>query len=331
MITKVRFKDFRGFRDLELDGLQRVNLIVGPNNCGKTSLLEGLCLLCEPEKAPVLAGRLRPQDKDTDSRYYRWLLRDGADAAGVLQATSTLEERPVLNVAVARLVAHLPVEALDGPWESNANGRRRVRWPEVYKGSKMHVFAPQAVGHRCCIISAENRPAENLVDIFGKAQRRKEGEESLTQLLRQVDPRIRKIRIDPDKKGNQIIVDVGLSELLPLTQLGQGVQRLVAILSEVIGDKPGVALIDEIENGLHHAVQEAVWTGLAAMAESLDVQVFATTHSKECLEAAHAAFAKRESYDFGVIQLFRTESGPQGRVLDRELIEAAVTSDIDLR
>jgi AAA15 family ATPase/GTPase len=113
--------------------------------------------------------------------------------------------------------------------------------------------------------------------------------------------------------------------------VGQGVQRLVAIFSEVIGDKPGVALVDEIENGVHHAVHETVWAGLAAMAEKLEVQVFATTHSEECLEAAHRAFAKRPNYDFSVIRLFRVESGPQGRVLDRKHIEAALAGDIDLR
>ena len=143
------------------------------------------------------------------------------------------------------------------------------------------------------------------------------------------------MRIDPgvDKNndGIQIVVDIGLSELLPLAQVGQGVYRLATILADIIGEKTDVLLIDEIENGLHHSVQKQIWTGLAEMAKELKVQIFATTHSGECLHAAHKAFLEREPYDLGVIQLFRTEDGVQGRLLDKEHIEAAIEADIELR
>ena len=50
-------------------------------------------------------------------------------------------------------------------------------------------------------------------------------------------------------------MDIGLSELLPLAQVGQGVYRLATILADIIGENTAVLLIDEIENGLHHSVQ----------------------------------------------------------------------------
>jgi len=78
-------------------------------------------------------------------------------------------------------------------------------------------------------------------------------------------------------------------------------------------------------------VLEKIWAGLGELAGTLGVQVFATTHSRECIEAAHSAFAQRSSYDFGVIQLYRLETGVEGRLLDRRLIEAAMDGDIDLR
>ena len=99
----------------------------------------------------------------------------------------------------------------------------------------------------------------------------------------------------------------------------------------MIGENPDVLLIDEVENGIHHSVHKQIWTGLAEVAETLDVQIFATTHSAECLEAANDAFAERGAYDFSVIQLFRVADGIQGRVLYREHIQAALESNIDLR
>jgi len=45
-----------------------------------------------------------------------------------------------------------------------------------------------------------------------------------------------------------------------------------------------VLLIDEIENGLHWSVMPRIWRFLVETARTLDVQVFASTHSKDWLE-----------------------------------------------
>jgi AAA15 family ATPase/GTPase len=44
MYKSIRIQTFRGLRDLRIDDLGRVNLIVGANNVGKTSLIEALWL-----------------------------------------------------------------------------------------------------------------------------------------------------------------------------------------------------------------------------------------------------------------------------------------------
>jgi AAA15 family ATPase/GTPase len=90
-------------------------------------------------------------------------------------------------------------------------------------------------------------------------------------------------------------------------------------------------LIDEIENGLHHSVLTTIWEGLFNASAEIGVQIFATTHSLECIRAAHSVMATRSSYDLAVIQLFRLSEGVQSRVLDRKHIEAAMAGEIDLR
>jgi len=44
-------------------------------------------------------------------------------------------------------------------------------------------------------------------------------------------------------------------------------------------------LIDEIENGLHYTVQQDVWCAILRLADRLNVQVFATTHSWDAIQA----------------------------------------------
>jgi predicted ATPase len=315
MIEELVLENFRGFRSLDLKGLKPVNLIAGHNNTGKTSLLEGVLLSCQVHRGNELPGMFRANQGQPNFRYFPWLIRDG-----VQNGTATLKSKEgAVENSLALTKMNNPAPAgFIGPagnvgslllWQG-ANQRRELA---------------------CRFVSVQHRDPISLVSLIGKAYRKRGGEETFQKLLATIDSRIKKVRIDPGEDGNQVVVDIGLSELLPLAQVGQGVYRLAAIVADIIGEQPAVLLIDEVENGLHHSVQRQVWTGLAEVARELKVQIFATTHSGECLRAAHKAFLERQTYDLGVIQLFRTEDGVQGRLLDMEHIEAAIKADIELR
>jgi predicted ATPase len=317
MINQLIVSNFRGFTDLRLDNLKRLNLIVGQNNAGKTSLLEAIFLLCEPNRVNELPGLFRALQGNNELRYFRWLLRDGAEGSrGNLRRQ---DETGFRNIFLG-----LP-DALDA--------KQMQHHQRIYTGKFFAAFTDRLDEPKvpCRTISVQHREATILVLLVGRAQRKRFGEETLQKLLAAVDPRIKKVRVDPGEDGNQVIVDIGLSELIPISQAGQGVYRLVSILADLIGDTPAVLLIDELENGLHHSIYETIWQGLAETAKELNVQIFATTHSDELFRAGHRAFLTRDEYDFGVIQLFRVDSGVQGRLLDKEHIEAAIAGNIDLR
>lgn len=318
MLKNISLTNFRGFASLELKSLPRVNLIVGRNNSGKTSLLEAILLLCRPAECGSLPGQFRPQSGNTGQRYFRWLLRDGEAVVGGAIRGATGDAQ--LEVEIAPMNQPEPVR----------NDPKRPRQMILSEGLKAWIHPPVSQV-ACRVLSSEQRRPEQLVPLVGQTLRKKNGEEQMQQLLNRVDPRIRKIRVDPGQDGNQVVVDLGLSELVPVARAGQGVYRLVTIFGEIISQPPEVLLVDEIESGLHHTVLEKIWAGIGELATTLGIQVFATTHSRECIEAAHAAFAQRSSYDFGVIQLYRLETGVEGRLMDRRLIEAAIAGDIDLR
>ena len=315
MIDELVLENFKGFRSLELKGLKPVNLVVGHNNTGKTSLLEGILLLCQPTRGPELPNLFRANQGSPDLRYFPWLLRDGAtDRKAVLQA----KERSIVQSVL--------VKPQDGTKLPDA-----FYGPVTFLGRLGVWMSSVQLNLICRTVSVQYRDHGSLVSLIGKAYRKRGGEETFQRILATIDSRIKKVRIDPGEDGNQVVVDIGLSELLPLAQVGQGVYRLATIVADIIGEQSSVLLIDEIENGLHHSVQKQIWTGLAEVAKELSVQIFATTHSGECLHAAHRAFLERPSYDLGVVQLFRNDAGVQGRVLDREHIEAAIAADIELR
>ena len=115
----------------------------------------------------------------------------------------------------------------------------------------------------------------------------------------------------------------GLGELIPVSQLGQGFNRLLDIFSEIVVADAKVLLIDEIENGLHYSVLPVVWQGIFLAAKEFDVQIFATTHSWECIEEADKAAREQENYELELIRLDRVKEDVKATIMDKNTLATA--------
>jgi hypothetical protein len=317
MISSIEIQNFRGFANMKVEGLGLVNLVVGRNNTGKTSFLEAISILTNPDQVYSTNSILRPNEDSRGDRFNPWLIRDGApDSQAQILGQ---DEQGKWGTAF-----RLP-DSKD-PWPPGVI--QHTSTPHV----KVGIVNQQHPKLKAQTISVHHRSPADMATTFAEAVRPSEGEDQMESLLRSVDNRIRTVRLDYTQ-GQQpfIVVDVGLSRKVPLSQVGQGVYRLVAIFSELLGQKPNICFIDEIENGIHYSVLTQVWEGIAEVAERFQTQVFATTHSGECLAAAHESFSKRKSYDLRVVQLYRTDGCIEGRVLNRDLIQSGLDGNIDLR
>jgi AAA15 family ATPase/GTPase len=67
--------------------------------------------------------------------------------------------------------------------------------------------------------------------------------------------------------------------------MGDGINRILYIVLSMVNAQNGYLLIDEFENGLHYSVQKKIWSIIFSLAERLNVQVFVTTHSSDCIKA----------------------------------------------
>jgi energy-coupling factor transporter ATP-binding protein EcfA2 len=318
MLEEIEIEGFRGFRQLKLEGLSRVNLVVGRNNSGKTSLLEAVASVVNPREFVEHPNRFRLHGDDQIDQSCQWMLHDTAKATRVVGRLTDGTPLKTQLRSDRNDQGHVPIDFGKLGWVKDVGG--------VVVRAEL-----ENVNRSFRAIPVQHIPADALVKGFGLAVRQRAGEERLERILKTIDPRIQKLRVDPSSGQHVIVVDVGLIEMIPLSQAGQGISRLVTILSEIIGHKPDICFIDEIENGIHHSAMEDVWKGIAEACEQLNVQLFATTHSFECIEAAHAAFSARANYDFRIVQLFRVDDGVQGRVLDQRLIAAAMNGEIDVR
>lgn len=113
--------------------------------------------------------------------------------------------------------------------------------------------------------------------------------------------------------------------------MGDGITRLFHIILALVNAKNGVLLVDEFENGLHWSVQEKVWETVFQLAERLDVQVFATTHSRDCVQAFQAAWERYPSQ----VAYYRMEADSQGEVQARryslDTLADSIATDVETR
>lgn len=117
---------------------------------------------------------------------------------------------------------------------------------------------------------------------------------------------------------------------VPLRTFGDGVNRLFGIILSLCNAKNGVLLIDEFENGLHYSVQTSIWKTIFRLASDLNIQVFATSHSRDCVVAFQEAAT--ESPQNGVlIRLTRKDSVVLPTTFSERELEIATENEIEVR
>ena len=139
-------------------------------------------------------------------------------------------------------------------------------------------------------------------------------EQRTVEALRLVDPLIERIAIaGNDGSANARVLLRGADAPVPLGTLGEGVSRILTLALQLAVAEGGFLLVDEIENGFHWSVMPSVWSFLVETALALDVQVFATTHSKDCLEGL-AALRRTHAELSDRVSVHRLEAGRQTTV-----------------
>jgi stage V sporulation protein SpoVS len=318
-------RGFRALKELRIPALARVNLFVGRNNAGKTSLLEAIhlyaggatssslrqLLVSRDEVANARDG-VRPDAESLDGALKRLFHADG-------QAVETCVALGPLNDAARTITIRRGWAAVDGVEDGRVARFSPVHVPEslaeqeraleVQLGNKTRtipdsrLFGRFSIGEALQFLyPALTVPANGLsTDDIGYAWDRialTDEEDIVTGALRIMAPEVERISLVGDVDGpndRRVMVRVrGQAGPLPLRTMGDGMNRLLGITLALAVVSGGILLVDEIENGIHYSVQTDVWRTILRAAESLNVQVFATTHSWDCIRAFAAATNEME-------------------------------------
>jgi hypothetical protein len=370
MYSSLTIRRFRCFKDLPIVGLRRVNLVTGVNNSGKTSLLEALFLLVGGfnPMLPLRLNTLRGMDTvvANSDEQWGWLFHNH-DAAQTIEINATDTDggedglrlhlgspqeferlikglgQQELPIEVSGPVPVLPkgaevpstrpaVELYDLILEFREHrGRTVISRASLGSDGRIRLDQTKQNGFRPgAFLATRIRAAAEDADRLSRLKRQKR-EQQVVAALKAVEPATEDLTILV--QGGESVIHAELSGLglVPIPMLGEGLGRLLSLTLAILTTPGGLVLVDELENGIHHAALKGVWKGIAIATKEARTQFVATTHSQECIEAAHETFAGLPDYDLSVIQLFRLPTGIEGRALGKHLVDAAVEGNLDLR
>jgi AAA15 family ATPase/GTPase len=122
------------------------------------------------------------------------------------------------------------------------------------------------------------------------------------------------------------------SEYRELSQFGQGIKTFINTIGSMLLLKNNFIFIDEIENGIHYTNFDKLWEIILTISKEQNVQVFATTHSKEMIESYARVAKKLEDDEIAFVELGRDKQGDvQSIILDRKSLEFELSQNHEVR
>lgn len=349
----ITIKNFRGIDYLEIKDFASINIFVGKNDVGKTSILEAIFLLSGMSNLPLalqINGRrgVQTHQQEDGLRYLfhnmsldkqvsikGHLERDGVRQltispkfksidTGIQGSSSSLTTKTEQAKTLLGLIAEYGIgdelkyhdELLTDkdPFEFKSG--------EEYEESILCTFLSP--------VQRSNKSTQEEIDSLIKAKKKRD----IVECLQLFDLRVR--NLESSSLGIFVEVD-DVGELLPLGMLGDGMSKYLNIIASALVTKIGgsnVILLDEFENGLHYTAQRKLWSILCKIVEETGLQLFITTHSVEALRSL-ADEMKDADINDDFMSLYTIDSteeaGLQAYRYNAGGIRIAIENEIELR
>jgi len=375
MLRDLTIKNYRAFKDFSIDGLARVNLIVGSNNAGKTSFLEAVYLLLGKDNRFALpqllqARREYSETKTTpDTVEYKFPIAHLFNGHKPVAQSKQSTNAPItihsshdrdMSFEISFKTADLQASLLNDfnrsgiesttfgqsfmqfmtlqnqlyPYELQLNyGANTIAYPVDYNSFfRFNAFRDDAK-NSLSYLTPRNDDTLTIAQLWENVAISLGKEDAIIRGLQILDKDVRDIRLSSiANESNFLIGRLNEAERIPLTSMGDGMRRILTLSTAAITTEEGALFIDEIDTGLHYRAQADVWRLLLAIAKERDIQIFATTHSWDCVAAFQEALIESDSPSIGqLIRLEKTDRGIRKVPYTASDLAIAVREGIEVR
>lgn len=369
MLRDLTIQNYRCFKDFHIDGLARVNLIVGMNNSGKTSLLEAVYLLVSQGNPRCLAELLENRDEVVESsvlgepgkpdyhqinyqvRHLFYAHRPNLNSKIALQTQT--EEYAQIQIELQPNEQRYPSEnqyfTQEIPFKlvfssgSNEKVALGVNFDGLIEARSFNMFRPEnllshsfipvidSIGYKSLFLTNNNISFDKLSALWNRITLTPK-EDQVVDALRILEPTLERISFTSSNFNSGILVRLRGQYPIPIGTMGGGMRRILNLAMAAVTVENGFLLIDEIETGLYYETQTDMWRLILEIAQQLNVQVFATTHSWDCICAFQEAL--EQSKDRSAGKLFRlSQRGEDIRAVEYtpDELSVAVRQSIEVR
>lgn len=363
-LHSLRISGFRALHNLEIPTLANVNLIVGKNSTGKTTVLEALRLLLTRDLRTRLYSFLVDRDEWAIKRWLDFQLGDANDASDVspqalFSGRPNLYHQPRFTVSGGHNGPNLEIAFAWLRRETHEDASLRyVRTsgpeddPEAIPGliaTSLHssaILPLDRLQRHIARRAYRDLPEPNVVFLGSQGMTMAEigrmwdsvaltdDEDHVVEALRIIAPSLEKlVMVQSPSAASERMLMAKISDFsspIPFKSLGEGAIHLLSIALGAIQARGSVLLVDEIAAGIHYSVQPLLWKLIFDQSYKYDIQVFATTHSWDCIRALHLAgenypssmrgMLHRLEKDYGITRV-TSFSSEELKIADAEEIE----------
>lgn len=310
-ITYFKIQNFKRFESLEVKDIGQFNLIVGDNNVGKTSLLEGLLVGKTPrdvlQSFLFSLGIRRLISSEFDEKIIvedlwshifkdlkKKLIIEFNKEKWQYQLITDFEEED-LKILRSEQFKYSPFEVANKIRIIDTNNSRDYV-PAEAEAVYQQTFLPKK---RFSIVPVYKFYDDDLVELFSEPSKDKNTRKKIIGGLQKIIVGLEDIRVTTLNGKTQISVDIeGEKQSIPLTRFGDGAIKTFRLLLEIVAATGKRLMIDEIETGLHWTRQKAFWKSIIQFCNEHQVQLFATTHSLECQQNFAEALAEEDMKEY---------------------------------
>lgn len=345
MLSSIHIQGFKGFKDTQIEPLRKVNLILGGQNVGKTSLLEAVYLgASNVGLVQNLPAVFRPTEGNDAKRFIEMTfkgIKGEIDLEFDLELVlSAMFDNQVDERVFASLITKInhPQIARPHPHAIGGVGFDGIEFQQYVESSTLfRMDAGTAPGSSDLLktplaISVNPPNQSNAVQSFDRVVLKRK-KRALMDLLCRIEPRLEDMHsLSPDGELRVYVELEGQANAVPLPQLGHGFSRLLHLYCGLLITDAKLALVDEVENGIHFASLPILFKGIQDMAANQGIQILMTTHSWDCIRAAYKTFADADSLqDFQLIRLEREGDNVRAVVINDEALDTVMEAGYEVR
>ena len=317
MLRSLKIENFRCFPSFELTKLGRINLLVGKNNSGKTTVLEAIQLLYCQDNLKVFWEMMKerkeylPDEKNVQLDVRNLFF---GHQLNIDNQFSILGKSSIDYSYQQRVTGHLLLQRrffneieLIIEWSNQDNENKDIILPLSENGglkinsSQVSSKIRNNSGVLTQFVGSSLFNKKKLKDLFETIVLTPD-ENIVMQALKNIEPNI--IRIAPGRSGNQgsfYVQLAGDNQRFPIGNMGDGISHILGLFLAIVNSKDGILLVDEIDTGLHFTTMYDMWKLIYEIAKQFNIQVFATTHSRDCWESLAELAESENDLEDGIL------------------------------